>query len=319
MPFNVHLSGPEDLVTPYQQTRAGFLKIALEKNRYATPYITEARALKAAVLRVNRPEDLYDIVQVRPALLAAAGLSEKSLKHMTDDFEQEAISNLIERFLKPAGERFVDELVFRFLLNRGDTLGGKMRNLAGKLAEQEFVRSIIGALAVQGQAFRWLDSATRQWNQGRVDDPNVEHQARGLYWRSEKGHRTLILNLGVPIVNKNIDLCLFDCSHHAFSGKQRQAIQNNPPMYIALGELKGGVDPAGADEHWKTANTALSRIRAAFAEENVRPKLFFVGAAIVPSMAREIYAQLHAGALANAANLTVEEQLFALIDWLIAL
>ncbi len=26
---------------------------------------------------------------------------------------------------------------------------------------------------------------------------------------------------------------------------------------LMLGELKGGIDPAGADEHWKTANTVL--------------------------------------------------------------
>ncbi|HAJ78349.1 MAG TPA: hypothetical protein DCO75_01135, partial [Fibrobacteres bacterium] len=29
-------------------------------------------------------------------------------------------------------------------------------------------------------------------------------------------------------------------------------------------ELKGGIDPAGADEHWKTAKTAIDRIVSAF-------------------------------------------------------
>ena len=32
----------------------------------------------------------------------------------------------------------------------------------------------------------------------------------------------------------------------------------NPKHYLACGELKGGIDPAGADEHWKTAGKALS-------------------------------------------------------------
>jgi hypothetical protein len=36
------------------------------------------------------------------------------------------------------------------------------------------------------------------------------------------------------------------------------------PYTIALGELKGGIDPGGADEHWKTAQAAFNRIRQAF-------------------------------------------------------
>jgi len=58
--------------------------------------------------------------------------------------------------------------------------------------------------------------------------------------------------------------------------------------YIAMGELKGGIDPAGADEHWKTARAALDRIRKAFSKVEVSPHNFFVGAAIAKRMAQEI-------------------------------
>ena len=77
--------------------------------------------------------------------------------------------------------------------------------------------------------------------------------------------------------------------------------------YIALGELKGGIDPAGADEHWKTANTALNRIRKAF--KKMKPVTFFIGAAIENSMAEEIYKQTLKDKMFFAANLTVEKQL----------
>ncbi|MFM6407785.1 MAG: AvaI/BsoBI family type II restriction endonuclease, partial [Microcystis sp.] len=65
-----------------------------------------------------------------------------------------------------------------------------------------------------------------------------------------------------------------------------------PDLYIALGELKGGIDPAGADEHWKTARTALQRIDDAFRKISKHPYTFFIGAAIETKMAREIYRQL---------------------------
>jgi hypothetical protein len=40
-----------------------------------------------------------------------------------------------------------------------------------------------------------------------------------------------------------------------------------------------GIDPAGADEHWKTANFALERIRKSFAKKK-KPQTFFIGASI---------------------------------------
>lgn len=43
--FRDHLSKSSDLVTTYNETRAGFIAIALEKNRRATPYVEEARTL----------------------------------------------------------------------------------------------------------------------------------------------------------------------------------------------------------------------------------------------------------------------------------
>jgi len=91
---------------------------------------------------------------------------------------------------------------------------------------------------------------------------------------------------------------------------------NDPKRYIAAGELKGGIDPAGADEHWKTANSALDRIRTSFIKEKTKPALFFVGAAIESSMATEIFEQLENGHLAHAANLTSNKQLEDLASWL---
>lgn len=115
-------------------------------------------------------------------------------------------------------------------------------------------------------------------------------------------------------VNKNVDLCLLSCSPEELS-----AAFNDPSFYIALGELKGGIDPAGADEHWKTARTSLTRIRKAFSDKRFSPHTFFVGAAIENSMAEEIWHQLEDGTLSNAANLTDVDQVASLCGWLCSL
>ena len=124
----------------------------------------------------------------------------------------------------------------------------------------------------------------------------------------------MIYNRKVPFVNKNVDLCLLNCSP-----KELSTAFNDPSLYVALGELKGGIDPAGADEHWKTARTSLTRIQKAFSDKAFSPHTFFVGAAIENSMAEEIWHQLEDGTLSNAANLTDADQVASLCGWLCSL
>jgi len=114
------------------------------------------------------------------------------------------------------------------------------------------------------------------------------------------------------LVTKSVDVCVLNCKPEQLA----EAIPN-PVRYLALGELKGGIDPAGADEHWKTARSALTRIRATFSAQDLAPKTFFIGAAIVAGMAKEIWSQLESGVLTNAANLTNANQLAALCRWLV--
>ena len=85
------------------------------------------------------------------------------------------------------------------------------------------------------------------------------------------------------------------------------------------GEVKGGIDPAGADEHWKTANSALNRIRKSFSTVDIDIKTSFVGAAIESAMSKEIYEQLSSDILTNAANLTNSKQLTEYCNWILSL
>lgn len=313
-PHLQHLKSSKDLVTTYEATRAGFVSLALEKNRRATPFIEQARSLKAAANKAKAPADLLKIDSIRLALLTAAGVSDKALNHLTDTDKVEAIQGLIGNFLEPAGDNFVEELVYRFLITRGDTLGGSMRNVGGALAQRKLARAIISALAVEGVEFRWQHSQTKGWADGTGEEPDIELYLRAISWKSGEENRTAVFNLGVPVVKNNVDLCLLECAPSDLA-----AARKKPSLYVALGELKGGIDPAGADEHWKTADSALSRIRKAFARVKFKPRLFFVGAAIEKKMSREIWSMLRTGSLTNAANLTNDDHVASISRWLCSL
>jgi hypothetical protein len=309
-PYLQHLKSSEDLRTSYEAIRAGFIALALEKNHRATPFVAEARALKSEASQAKVPMDLIAMKRIRQALLTASGISDKALKHLQDSDKDQAIAELIHKFLDPAGANFAEELVFRFLLTRGDTLGGSMRNVGGFIAQCRLSRAVIACLRISGEPVHMLRGKSRKWELMPAEDADLDRNLRGLSWNLGSKKRSLLFNLGVPLVDNNIDLCLLDCS----TAELKTAVIS-PEKYIALGELKGGIDPAGADEHWKTARSALNRIEEAFATKNLKPYLFYVGGAIEVKMSNEIWNWLKTGKLANAANLTVDDQLASIARW----
>ena len=307
-----------DLVTPREQTRAGFIAMALEKNYIAVPYIQEAKALKALAKKVRKPIDLLNEQDLRVGLLTASGLSDKSLNYLAEDDKILAIKGLIEKFLEPAGESFIDELVYRYLLIKGDALGGKARNLAGTLGERKFLRTLLSVLNLAGDSYKWRDSETRSWIDKNADNIDIEKRINALQWNRKGKSRLLVMNISVPTVRKNVDLSIIEGDISDLK-KGKTSVIHQANKFIALGELKGGIDPAGADEHWKTANSALIRIRNSFSTLNFTPKVFFIGAAIERSMANEMFTELETGVLSNAANLTNDEQLADICNWIINL
>ena len=315
---NRFITNAEDLITSHEQTRAGFIEAALEKNRKAKPYIEAASTLKIMASRANNPRELLDLPQIRQSLLAASGLSDKSLAYFTDEDKTIAIKKLIEEFLIPAGEHFIDELVYRFLLIKGDSLGGTMRNFVGAVAKMKLKRRILSVLSTMNIPYGILKKTNKKrnlWDMMSYErDYDNADEVSAISWSIDGNSKILFFDAKIPIVGKNVDICLYRGDKNDFNGG---AIINDNNRAIMFGELKGGIDPAGADEHWKTGNTALIRIRSAFKDYNI--KTAFVGAAIERSMANEIWEQLCNGTLSNAANITCEEQFEDFSEWVVKL
>lgn len=317
-PYLNHLKASEALITAYEATRAGFVALALEKNRKATPLILEARALKVEAAKASTPQKLLTIKSISSSLLTASGISEKAEKHLQEEDKIKAIQGLIEKFLEPAGKDFIEELIYRFLLTKGEQLGGLMRNLGGVLGERKLVRAIISSLNLSNKTYKWHHTKSKNWISKSSDDADIELHLNGLSWKNSVGVRTLIFNRNIPLVEKNVDISVLKIKPDDINSDKDSA-HLIPENYLAFGELKGGIDPAGADEHWKTANSALSRIRESVAKKSLYPITFFIGAAIEASMSTEIYSQLEAGVLTNAANLTDDDQVASLCNWLITI
>ncbi len=247
--MNSYITSLEDLITTHEQTRAGFLAIALEKNLVGDPYVKQALAFKSMVSHTKGPDDFLAMPSIRPFMLTAAGLSEKSLQHLNSDDHTLVIKELIEKFLKPAGPAYIDETIYRFLLTKGDAVGGTMRNRIGAMGQEKLVRCILSCMSVRGITYEWVDgnNSTFRWFVKRSDDTGVEKTLKALYWANAYGPRVLGFNMTNSIVKKNIDICLYNADKANY--EQGKIAKSHPEKAIMLGELKGGIDPAGADEH----------------------------------------------------------------------
>lgn len=291
-----YIQKPQDLQTSHISIRDGFLIVALLKTEKARQYIEEAINFYKALRGAKSIDQLLTLAHYRNALISTCGFSDKAKSKLTDEELNKSIKQVLDRIYKEAGENFREDILYRYLLIKGDALGGRMRNLAGANAGVKLIEGILNHLA------------------GRKIEAKLKRSKTEKTQRIIWDRRMLLFDVKPKLIGKNIDIILLDSDNGNLSEKE---LLSNKSKYIACGELKGGIDPAGADEHWKTANTSLSRIRKAFGRNC--PKLFFVGAAIESSMAKEIFSQLKNDKLSYAANLNDDNQVNDLVSWLLHL
>ncbi len=319
--MNEFVSKASDIVTTHDSQRSGFLEYALRKSKESIPYIDKARALKLILeQKTKKPIDILKLDVIRNSCYEAAGVSVKAKSFLSVSDLDEILSEFIREYLEPSGQKYVDELIYRYLLTSGDALGGKMRNLTGSMANEKLTRYIISQLQVLNLSFRFYNKTSKKWIDSTSYSIDEVVHIRAIQWKLKTGEeRQIIYNLTVPIVKKNIDLVVLkEHSKSLTDDKFKQLIQK-PKKYVLIGELKGGIDPAGADEHWKTARTALLRGRESFSRYKIKIPIVFIGAAIEKSMAEEIFEQYTKGTITNCANLTIDNQLLSLCNWLVTL
>lgn len=279
-----------DLITPKTATVEGFKWQATRKIDESKKFAATADYFGQRVTAITKVADILSDATLTEFVTAACFLSRKSLNHIDLATRAEIIERLVD-IAKLKEPSYVAELNQRYFLTCGDALGGMMRNVVGQEAQTKLSLTIMDHLGRQKATF--------------TDKRNRKGKLVSLQWEG----RTLLFDRTPKFVGKSIDFILL-----------RNDNIENPADYLACGELKGGIDPAGADEHWKTASTALDRISTAFQKKGMKPAaLFFVGAAIENAMSNEIFARMESGQLAAAANFTNEKQLTELVEVLLSL
>ena len=246
--------------------------------------------------------------KMREKLISAAGVSAKARDYITDDDINEKLAGIIEGIPEARGKHFREELFYRYLLTKGASLDGEMRNYAGAEAGRLLVAALLAALEVKHDPL-----VSFKDNNDAEKLPEAKSIAESKKVQKIEWHNRLLLFDKKPgLVRKNVDMILLDAS----SRRGERILLTERACYLACGELKGGIDPAGADEHWKTARAALDRVAAVLLPNSGSPPSSSSARPSKTSMAEEIFDWLQGGKLAHAANLTVQRQVDDLASWL---
>ncbi len=211
------------------------------------------------------------------------------------------------------GRRHI-EMVFT---NLGESIGGSWRNEVGRLAYAEVIGNLLRHLHDNG----CLSTVVYDLK-GRLaieaEDEEGEFVARDNLLTSGEDfperleeieskrvvYKTISLHNGNELrLNRQIEWIDREGTSYKI-GPDLSAI--SPGEAFTWGsELKGGADPAGSDEHWKTATRAFERILDAVEKTGrPKPKLSFMATILVDRVAREAALWIQQGKLTSVYNLT---------------
>ena len=348
------ITSAKDLQTLRTSTRQGFIDQACEKSRRAIEIENRMHGFMLALENIRKIDNLFDLKDYWLELVAAASFSIKAWGYArSGETPDQQKARLRERFTKIYARcqnettdeesclaLFRERILFRSLLTQGESLGGSMRNWIGQVGAGSLVEALQNVLAERG-TIEYTKGSKKvhliRWDNRLLlfDTKPTLHIKGGNVEITLSSSNEEEIETSQQLPLNNIDMILLNTSDipqvQTVWGESlplsaedlmqaERDLLKNPKYYLACGELKSGNDPAGGDEHWKTAWAAFDRIRnpSSIAKE-FRPELFFIGRAIEAVMAANIFERLENGVFSFAANLSNPQQIEALAKWLTAL
>ena len=202
------------------------------------------------------------------------------------------------------------------MANIGDSLGGTSRNEVGRTAMMRLLNPLVTHLHRQNYlqeivcSFKGdLSASFQKTGQSRREKiamdgtVDMDELLTDFEHRRVKYHELVLRNGNRLLVDRQLNWTdeagtTYKIGPDLHSTAERQD-------FVWAAEVKGGADPAGSDEHWKTATQALNRILdASRATSRAQPALAFVATIFVERVAREAQAWIDEGKLTAAYNLT---------------
>jgi len=203
------------------------------------------------------------------------------------------------------------EMVFA---NLGESIGGSWRNEVGRLSYVEVIGGLVrflhnkgclSAIAYDLKGSLVIDDDEEVVSKdNRLEDSEDFPAKLEAVENNRVVYKTVFLRNGNEL-RLNRQITWTDSQGKEYKiGPDLSAFADNDVL-IWGGELKGGADPAGSDEHWKTAKSAFDRIIDASGKSGrPTPKLSFIATILVDRVAHQAAIWIKQGKLTSVYNLT---------------
>lgn len=273
---------------------------------------------------INEPELIFyyrNVAMLSNKVMNDIGLNTERFEEGRDAPSEEKADDLATYFNEIISDLVLENVLSKYrhivmmISNLGDALGGSSRNEVGRIAMVRIINPIIRHLHDMGLLtkieYRLKGKISSKGSSGETSRQWIDISSQtdiekllATFKENRVWYYTLVTENG-SVLKLNRQL--------AWSDNMGNQYKMGPDAYSEVGEvdmfwaaeLKGGADPAGSDEHWKTATQALDRILKA-AEETGRPKpkLSFIATIIVERVAEEAREWIDQGKLSSVYNLT---------------
>jgi len=208
--------------------------------------------------------------------------------------------------------------IVMMMANLGDSLGGTSRNEVGRVALMRIVNPLIRHLHTLSRLSSILyslkgavvpdddDDGSVVIKRKRIDigpETNMDELVKQFETHRVLYHELEASNGSRLLLNRQLKWQDDTGEIHKIGPDLYSQVNDVDMLWAA--ELKGGADPAGSDEHWKTATKALDRILcAAEATGRQTPMLSFIAVIMVERVAKDAQAWIEQGKLTSVYNLT---------------
>lgn len=224
------ITSHKDLVTAREATCQGFLDQAKVKTEKASVYIENAMDYWEELKRTATIFDVLDNPRLQEGLIATAGVSAKARNYLTGEDIRRILSGIIDGIPEDRRIVFREELFYRYLLTKGGTLDGEMRNYAGAHAARGFVVALLDALQTSQDPSLWFKDLKDSIKLPEARLLAESRKVQKIAWHN----RVLLFDKKPAIIDKNVDMILLD----AFASRADTSLLREHNSYLACGELK---------------------------------------------------------------------------------
>ena len=193
-----------ELATSKIETCKGFVEQAALKSKRAARHVEAANAFWSELKKITNIKDLIHAKHLRDELIAVAGVSTKAKKYLKDGDIDAILAGIVAGIPPDQASSFHQDIFLRYMLTKGASFDGEMRNVIGASAQRKVARLLCGKFKqneVEAQIYLAKRKKPVTIDQALKNMEDEKTKVSCIIWDK----RVLLFDKKPRIINKSVD------------------------------------------------------------------------------------------------------------------